>query len=277
MKLKSHWWWDLSAQDFNTLDLSRIVAVLPVGAVEQHGPHLPVRVDAAICDGIMRHAVARMSEDFPALILPATTIGKSNEHSAFAGTLTLAAETLGRVWYEICESIFRAGIRKVLFVNAHGGQPQVVDIVCRELRVNLGMFAVSSKWSSFTDLSDLFSADERNHGIHAGEVETSVMLYLHPELVDMARAEDFVPLSKLLEQQNEMLMPEGGAVGFGWQMQDIHPKGACGNASRADADRGRIAVERAADRLNKLIAEIAAYPLSRIRPGPDFSATAKVE
>lgn len=277
MKLKSHWWWDLSAQDFRNLDMSRIVAVLPVGAVEQHGPHLPVRVDAAINDGIMRYAVAKMADDFPALILPTMSVGKSNEHSAFPGTLTLSAETLGRLWYEVCESVHRAGVRKVIFVNSHGGQPQVMEIVCRELRINLGMFAVSSQWSRFTDLSDLFDADERMHGIHAGEVETSVMQYLHPDLVDMSLAEDFVPLSKVLERENDMLMPEGGAVGFGWQAQDINPKGACGNASLADAVRGKTAVERAAERLVKLITEVADYPLSRIKSAPDYSAQAKAE
>jgi len=277
MKLKSHWWWDLSAEDFRNLDMSQIVAVLPVGAVEQHGPHLPVRVDAAINEGIMRHAVERMSDDFPALILPTMAIGKSNEHSAYPGTLTLSAETLARVWYEVCESVYRAGVRKVLFVNSHGGQPQVMEIVCRDLRINLGMFAVSSKWSSFADLSDLFSAEERKHGIHAGEVETSVMRYLHPELVDMSLAEDFPALSQVLEKEYELLMTEGGAVGFGWQMQDINPKGACGNALAADVERGRICVERAADKLITLIGEVMSYPLSRLKSGPDYSPNVKVD
>jgi creatinine amidohydrolase len=265
MKLKSHWWWDLSADDFRRLEMEKIVAVLPVGAIEQHGPHLPVRVDAAIVDGIMQHAVSRMADDFPALILPTMSVGKSNEHSAFAGTLTLSAETLGRLWYEVCESVHRAGVRKVVFVNSHGGQPQVMEIVCRELRVKLGMFAVSSQWSRFTDLADLFSATERKHGIHAGEIETSAMLYLHPDLVDMSLAEDFRSLSQTLETECEMLMPESHAVGFGWQMQDINPKGACGNAARADVRRGQAAIDRAADRLIKLISEVANYPLSRIK------------
>ena len=266
MKLKSHWWWDLSTEDFRRLDMSRIVAVLPVGAVEQHGPHLPVRVDTAIVDGILRHAVSLMPDDFPALILPTMSIGKSNEHSAFPGTLTLSAETLGRVWYEVCESVYRAGVRKVVLVNSHGGQPQVMEIVCRELRVRLGMLAVSSQWSRFTDLSDLFTAAERKHGIHAGEIETSVMLHLHPGLVDMALAEDFRSLSQTLEAECDILTPEGG-TGFGWQMQDINPKGACGNAALADATRGHTAVERAASRLIKLITEVEQYPISRIRSG----------
>ena len=272
MKLKSHWWWDLSAEDFRRLDMERIVAVLPVGAVEQHGPHLPVRVDTAIVDGIMQHAVAQMADDFPALILPTMSIGKSNEHSAFPGTLTLSAETLGRLWYEVCESVHRTGVRKVVFVNSHGGQPQVVEIVCRELRVKLGMLAVSSQWSRFTDMSDLFTSTERKHGIHAGEIETSAMLYLHPRLVDMSLAEDFRSLSQTLETECEILMPASHAVGFGWQMQDINPKGACGNAALADAKRGQMAIERAASRLIKLISEVEQYPLSRIRATAEFTA-----
>jgi creatinine amidohydrolase len=269
MKLKSHWWGDLTALDFSRLDMSMIVAVFPVGAFEQHGPHLPVSVDASINAGIMRHAVDMMTDDTPALVLPLSSVGKSNEHSAFPGTLTLSAKTLSRVWYEICESVYRAGVRKVIFVNSHGGQPQVMEIVCRDLRINLGMFAVSSSWSRFTKLDDLFTAEERKHGIHAGEVETSVMRYLHPDLVEMEFAEDFVPLSKVLETECEMLMPEG-VVGFGWQAQDIHAKGACGNAAAADAERGRIAVTRAAERLLTLINEVATYPLNRIKASPDF-------
>jgi len=271
MKLKSHWWWDLSAEDFRLLDMERIVAVLPVGAVEQHGPHLPVRVDTAIVDGIMQHAVARMADDFPALILPTMSVGKSNEHSAFPGTLTLSAETLGRLWYEVCESVHRAGVRKVIFVNSHGGQPQIMEIVCRELRVRLGMLAVSSQWSRFTDMSDLFTSTERKHGIHAGEIETSAMLYLHPDLVDMTLAEDFRSLSQTLETECELLMPESHAVGFGWQMQDINPKGACGNAALADDKRGRQAIDRAAGRLIKLISEVDSYPLTRIRASVDVA------
>jgi creatinine amidohydrolase len=199
------------------------------------------------------------------------SVGKSNEHSAFPGTLTLSAETLGRLWYEVCESVHRAGVRKVVFVNSHGGQPQIMEIVCRELRVRLGMLAVSSQWSRFTDMSDLFTAAERKHGIHAGEIETSAMLYLHPDLVDMSLAEDFPSLSQTLESECEILMPASHAVGFGWQMQDINPKGACGNAARADAKRGQQAIERAADRLIKLISEVDKYPLSRIRSKADFS------
>jgi len=269
MVLKSHWWWDLTTQDFFNLDAERVVAILPVGAVEQHGPHLPVRVDAAINAGIIARAVELMPTDCPALVLPMMPVGKSDEHLAFPGTLTLSYETLGRAWFELGESVHRAGIRKLLFFNSHGGQPQLLDIVCRDLRVKLGMFAASAMWPRLIDMDDLFEADEYRHGIHGGQSETSVMLHLHPELVEMDHAENFVPLSVQIEREGEMLGPEGAAR-FGWQTQDLNPKGACGDATKATANLGKLTVERAAARLLVLIDEISRYPLSRIAARTEF-------
>jgi creatinine amidohydrolase len=263
MVLKSHWWWDLTTRDFAELDAERVVAILPVGAIEQHGPHLPVRVDAAINAGIVARAVELMPADCAALVLPMTAVGKSDEHLAFPGTLTLSHETLGRVWFELGESVHRAGIRKILFLNSHGGQPQLLEIVCRDLRVKLGVFAATAMWSKLIDVNDLFSADEKRHGIHGGQIETSVMLHLHPDLVEMDRAENFVPLSVQIERESKMLKPEG-ATSFGWQAQDLNPNGACGDATKATAELGRLTVERAAERLLALIEEISRYPLSRI-------------
>jgi creatinine amidohydrolase len=263
MALKSHWWWDLTTQDFAGLDPERTVAILPVGAVEQHGPHLPVRVDAAINAGVVARAIELMPSDCAALVLPMMPFGKSDEHLAFPGTLTLSYETLGRVWYELGECVHRAGIRKILFLNSHGGQPQLLEIVCRDLRVKLGMFAVTAMWPRLIDMDELYDSSENRHGIHGGQSETSVMLHLHPDLVEMNSAENFVPLTVEIERESEMLGP-GGAARFGWQAQDLHPKGACGDATQATADLGKITVERAAARLVQLIEEISRYKLSRI-------------
>lgn len=271
MRLKSHWWWDLTARDFAALDMSQVVAVLPVAAVEQHGPHLPVRVDAAINAGILERAVAMMPDDMPVLVLPMQPVGKSVEHTAYPGTLTLCYDTLAKVWHEIAESVRRTGCRKIVFANSHGGQPQVMDIVCRELRIRLGMFAVSAPVSAGADWSDLFDAHEMKHGIHGGEYETSAMLALHPDLVDMGRAQDFVPLSVEMERTGGLLWPEG-VIGFGWQTQDIHPSGACGNAAAADAARGHLALQRSAARFVRLLTEVIAYPLARITDQTIYTA-----
>jgi creatinine amidohydrolase len=261
--LKSRWWWDLTTRDFAELDMSKMVAILPVAAVEQHGPHLPVRVDAAINAGILARAIELMPDALPAVVLPALPIGKSDEHTAFPGTLTLSYETLAKLWYEVGESVRRTGCRKLILFNSHGGQTQVMDIVCRELRIKLDMFAVACSWFRTVDSSDLIDAQEQRHGIHGGESETSIMLHLHGDLVDMARAENFVPRSIELEKSYATLTPEG-AVGYGWQTQDLQPSGALGNALAADAKRGAELVERAANKLVALVHEVARFPLENM-------------
>jgi creatinine amidohydrolase len=261
-------WWDLTTVDFAGLDRERTVAVLPVGAVEQHGPHLPVGVDALINAGIVARAVELMPQSCVALVLPMTAVGKSDEHLAFPGTLTLSHETLRRVWYELGASVHRAGLRKMLFFNSHGGQPQLAEIVCRDLRVELGMFAASTMWPQLTDMTDLFDATEIKHGIHGGQIETSMMLHLHPDLVKMERAENFAPMTVLIEREAELI--GRGAAYFGWQAQDLHPSGASGNAAGAKAALGKELVERAARGLVKLVDEISNYPLSRLRTHTAF-------
>ena len=263
----SRWWWDLTTVDFAGLDYERTVAVLPVGAVEQHGPHLPVGVDAAINVGIVTRTIELLPQSCPAIVLPMTSVGKSDEHLAFPGTLSLSHETLGRVWYELGASVNRAGLRKILFFNSHGGQPQLTEIVCRDLRVNLGMFAASAMWPQLIDMTDLFDAAEIRHGIHGGQIETSMMLYLHPGLVRMERAENFVPVTVEVEREAELI---GAAAYFGWQAQDLHPSGASGNAAKATAELGKELVERAASGLVKLIEEISNYPLARLRTHTAF-------
>jgi creatinine amidohydrolase len=263
MALRSHWWWDHSVREFADTNMAEVVAVLPVAATEQHGPHLPVRVDAAINAGIVAKAVEMMPAQLPVLVLPMMPVGKSNEHHAFPGTLSLSHETLFRLWFDIGESVHRAGCRKLIIFNSHGGQPQVVDIVARELRVRHEMFVATATWWNITKQDDLFSAMELKHGIHGGEVETSVMLDLHGNLVSMQHARNFEPLSVAIEKSGGMLTPEGG-VGFGWQTQDLEPSGACGDAASADAARGALVVERAAAALVQLCREVQAYPLDRV-------------
>ena len=271
MTRASRWWWDLTTEQFAALDMSRLVAIQPVAAVEQHGPHLPVRVDAAINQGILERALTRLPEDRQALALPMMAVGKSNEHFAFPGTLGLSSETLSSAWFEIGESIARAGGRRVVFFNSHGGQPQLMDIVCRELRVKLNMFAVACSWFNTVDVSDLVDDREIRHGIHAGQIETSMMLHLHPELVDMTKAQNFASLAETVAGENKILRSEG-SVGFGWQTQDLNPFGACGDARGATAELGRELVERAADLLATLIAEVGDYPLSRLTQATAYNS-----
>ena len=259
-------WWDLTTTDFAQNDWSRTVALLPVAAVEQHGPHLPLRVDAAINAGIVEAARKLMPDDINLLILPAQSVGKSDEHSAFPGTLTIAYETLARLWFDLAASVQRAGCRRIIFFNSHGGQPQLIDIVCRDLRVRLQMFAVNCSWFNLIDMSDLFEPIELRHGIHGGAVETGIMLHLHPQLVRMREAKNFPSTAERIERDNRMLRAEG-AVGFGWQTQDLNRAGACGDAGKADAATGAVLVARAAQALTTLIGEVARFPLGGIGEG----------
>ena len=161
------WWHDLASPDFAALDPESTVVVLPVGAIEQHGPHLPVAVDTCLVEAIVRRGLELLDPGTPVLVLPTTAVGKSNEHLAYPGTLTLSAETLARVWYELGASVRRAGLRKLLLFNGHGGQPQVMQIVARELRIDHGMLTVAANWFSWGLPEGLFDAAEIRHGIHA--------------------------------------------------------------------------------------------------------------
>jgi len=256
-------WRNLCWPDFEGLDPATTIALQPCGAIEQHGPHLPVAVDALIAEEIARRAAARVTGAVTVLILPTTQVGKSTEHIAYPGTLTLEAETLTALWTEIGESVARAGLRKIVFLNAHGGQPQVVDIVARRLRVRHGMVALSSGWWSVGFPDDLVPDSER-HGIHAGAVETAMMLHLAPDLVRMDRAENFVPANATVAETCRRLRLVG-PMQLGWMAQDLHPSGAAGNAAAATAALGAAIVDAVTQRYAELLEEVAAYPLDAIR------------
>ena len=258
------YWQDMTTAEFAALDASKLVAVLPVAAIEQHGPHLPVSVDACINAGILDAALDRMPDGLNAVILPAMPVGKSNEHGDFPGTLTLSAETLIRLWTELAESVARAGVQKLVLFNSHGGQPGVMDVVVQDLRSRLGMFAVPVSWTGLGYPPDIFAEEELRHDIHGGAVETSMMLHLRPDLVQMDKAADFTSVTKSLTSDYSILSAIGSAP-FAWQAQDLHPSGAAGNAALATAEKGALLVNHAAERLVSLLLEIQRAPLELLR------------
>ena len=265
-RLPRRLWQEMTTEDFRALDVERVIALLPVAAIEQHGPHLPLSVDATIVDGIVARALELLPAELPVSVLPTQAIGKSNEHLAFPGTLTLGAETLARLWTEIGESVARAGVRKLVLFNAHGGQPQVMEIVARELRVRHGMLAVAASWYGFGLPAGMFPEDEIRHGIHGGAVETSIMLHLRPDLVRRDRLENFPSLGARMAGEYRLLGPTGIAK-LAWQTQDLNPDGACGDATNADAARGARIVDHAARMLVTLLEETDRFPLSQLVAG----------
>ena len=260
-------WQEMTTEDFAGLDPERTVVVLPVAAIEQHGPHLPVSVDATLNEAILDRALGLLPDDCPVTVLPAMPVGKSNEHLAFHGTLSLSADTLIRLWTEIAEGVYRTGLRKLVLFNSHGGQPQIMDIVSRDLRVRLKMLVVLANWYQMVDPSRWFPDDEIRFGIHGGAIETSMMLHVRPDLVRMDKAQAFASSPQAIQAAARHLDP-GDKLSFAWQAQDLNPSGAVGDASAADAARGRELVATAADKLAKLIREVVDLPLSALRDGP---------
>jgi creatinine amidohydrolase len=268
--MQHRFWADYTARDFAALPHDRLIAVLPVGAVEQHGPHLPLSVDQAILDGVLAAAIPLMPGDLPALILPTLPVGKSDEHAAYPGTLTFSAATLMAMWSEIGDSVARAGVRKLVILNSHGGQIAPMDIVARDLRLRHGMLVVAANWFAMGMPDGLFTAEEMRFGIHAGDMETSVMRALHPDLVQMGHARDFRPLVADMAATNRHLglTPAGKLA---WAAQDLHPAGAAGNAALATVEKGRAVIDHAARQVVTLLQEVDRMPLDHLsrRPDPD--------
>jgi creatinine amidohydrolase len=274
----SRYWADLSTRDFAQLiaggQAAKTIAVLPVAATEQHGPHLPLSVDTVLVDGIVTAALPHLAADLNVLFLPTQAVGLSPEHARFPGTLTLKNETILRLWTDIGESVAAAGIQKLLLFNSHGGNVSVMDLVARDLRARLGMLVYSASWFNLPltdaqgqDVNTLFSADEHRFGIHAGDMETSMMLALDPARVNMAQAQNFHSTAQD-RAQKFVILGNGKSAKLGWQMQDYNPAGAVGNAAAASAEKGRALVAAAGLGLARLLAEIDQLPLSTLVTGP---------
>lgn len=265
----SHWWAQASARDFAAAQTNGLaaetVALLPVAATEQHGPHLPLSVDATLAQGVLDAALALVPPELPLLCLPPQNIGLSMEHQAYAGTLTLSPATLIALWCELGAGVARAGVRKLLLFNGHGGQVSAMDIVARELRAQHGLLVYSTSWYGLVDdaANQQFCAHEHRFGIHGGEVETSMMLHLAPETVAMEHARDFASTSEERSRQYPLL-GNGRSAKMGWAIQDYNRAGAVGNAAAANAERGRAMVEASARGLAQLVGEIYALPGSTV-------------
>ena len=259
-------WADLKSTDFAGLDRARCIAVLPVAAIEQHGPHLPLNVDAALVDGVIAAALPQLPADLPVLFLPTQAVGLSPEHAAFAGTLSLKAETVIRLWTDLAESVAATGIKKIVLLNSHGGQVGLLDVVARDLRARLGLLVYSVSWFNLplldeggASVSSLFSAEEHRFGIHAGEIETSMMLALKPDQVDMTKAQNFRSTAQDRAEKFPIL-GDGKSAKLAWQMQDYNRHGAVGNAAAASAEKGQAVLNAAGRSLAKLLIEIDQLP-----------------
>lgn len=258
--MPARFWLDLTAEEFRGRDMRRCIAVLPVAAVEQHGPHLSVGVDKIIAEGYVSRLMALAPDDLDVLVLPVQTLGCSEEHRAFPGTLTLSAETAIRAWTEIGVSVSRAGVDKLVIVSSHGGNSPMVDIVAQNLRVGRKMLVVTTAWRRFGEPDGVFSDEELRHGVHAGAVETSLMLAFRPDMVRMDRAKNFTPRSVAMEREFAHLRA-GRPAAFAWMAQDLHPEGAMGDATQATAEAGEQLAEFGARAFIDLLRDVDRFAL----------------
>jgi creatinine amidohydrolase len=259
-------WAELKTTDFGGRADARI-AILPVGAVEQHGPHLPLGTDGYAVEAIVARLGDKLDAKVEILVLPTQWIGESTEHTDFPGTLTHDAENLIDSWFAIGDAVADTGIRKLAIINMHGGQPQIVDLVAKRLRSECDMLVARVNPFLFDFPEGLFPANELAFGFHGGEVETSLMLAIAPELVDMEAAKNFPNFAAKMAEKYQILRAEGPAA-IGWQSQDLNAQGVMGNAAAADAERGAVLLDYLASRVGETLNDMAKFPLKDLRDGP---------
>lgn len=263
---RSRYWLELTTREIAALP-AETIAILPTGAVEQHGPHLPVGTDAYINRGIIARMLEMAPSDLPLVILPEQTIGTSHEHLGFPGTLSHTPAEIMQIWTTALAGALRAGVHKVMLFNSHGGQVHLLQPTALMLRQQLSAQVFFSSWFDAGYPEGMFDAAEEAFGIHAGDIETSMMLHLYPQLVVMDQIADFPSAAAALETEFTLLQTDPGSGrmgGFGWMMQDLQPTGAAGNARNATAERGEALVDRAAQHLLRLVQEIRYFGPDRL-------------
>lgn len=217
-------------------DKENVVIVQPVGAIEQHGPHLPIAVDSAIAMGVLGKALEIINPAIPVYSLPCLYYGKSNEHWHFPGTITLSAQTLLAILMEVADSLYRAGFRKLVLMNAHGGQPQIMEIAARDIHQKYQDFSVFPlfTWRVPNIAKELLTPQELEYGIHAGDAETSLLLSLLPDQVKMDKAVKEYPQGL----PSEGLLTMEGKLPFAWLTRELTRSGVMGDATVATKEKG---------------------------------------
>jgi len=260
-------WTDIHWPDLAGDAAARWIAVLPLAATEQHGPHLPVGTDVMIAQAYLARVRELLADSLPATFLPVQPVGISTEHTDYPGTLTLPTEAALRAWMALGEGIARAGIKKLVMVTSHGGNSAAMSLVAQDLRAQHGLLAVTTGWSRLSAPEGFFSAPELQHGIHGGAVETSIMLARYRQHVRVEAIADFRPAGIAMEKDYRWLSPHRPAP-FAWQAQDLHPSGAVGDATQASAEKGERLLDRGARAFCELLADVDRFDLRTLSNVP---------
>lgn len=258
------YWRELTTSDFESVS-SNTIAILPIGAIEQHGPHLPVWTDTRIVDGIVEHFLAEIAGNTDVLVLPTQSVGQSLEHLDFLGSLSLSPNVLLTILQQLAASVSSAGIRRLLILNSHGGNQSVINEAILAIRRCYGMLAVAVSWYTLGIPEGLFDDYEMNFGLHAGAIETSLMLHLEPKLVKREQLPKTTLKPYVLASKDALLGPFGPA-NFGWLTQDICDTGAWGDATLATAEKGEKLLKHITDRLSELVEQISRFDLNHLEP-----------
>lgn len=245
------------------IDRANWIAVLPLGAHEQHGPHLPFETDGLIAEGIVARLKAALPADLPVTFLPAEPVGYSIEHMDIAGTRTLAFDEAVNRWLGIAENLHHLGIRKFVMLNAHGGNSPLMTIVATEARVRFDMLAVATSWTRFGVPEGLIAPEDKAIDIHGGDIETSVMLALYPEKVNMTKAANFPSRQSDFIRRFKHLRAYGPHA-FGWKMSDLSGQGVAGNAGAATAEKGERLIAHAVKGLVELLRDVSEFDVERL-------------
>lgn len=247
-----------------TLQISlhkEMIVVLPLGAHEQHGPHLPFETDTLIVEGVVERLKAKLPPTRSVEFLAAEKVGYSIEHMDVEGTKSLSYDEAITRWLQIIEEQYKKNVVKLILLNAHGGNSPLMTIVATEARVRFNMLVVATSWTRFGVPEGLISPEDKSLDIHGGFIETSVMLALHPENVRLDRLENFKSAQEEFQSRFKHLRAYGPHA-FGWKMSDLNPQGVAGNASRASAAAGEKLIAHAVDGLIELIDDVAAFDIS---------------
>src|SRR6185312_14486641 len=259
-------WSDIDWTNIDAGTAARWIAVLPLAATEQHGPHLPLETDVMIAEAYLTRVRELLPNTSPVTFLPIQRVGISTEHIDFAGTQTLSTEAALKEWMALGEGIARAGVKKLVMVTSHGGNSAAMMLVAQDLRAYHGLLAVTTSWSRFGVPEGLFPDEEMRHGIHGGAVETSIMLAKYPQAVRREAIADFRSNAIAIEQQFRWLSTQRPAP-FAWQAQDLNASGAVGNATLASAEKGERLIDHGARRFIELLDDVDKFDLSALSRG----------
>lgn len=249
----------LTSPEVAAIDKTRAFVVLPIGAIEQHGPHLPIWTDSLVLETLLARTLSLCGDRVEAWALPVLAYGKSTEHHQFPGTFALSADTLARVIRDLGQSAARSGFRKFVMLNGHGGQPQIIDYMARDLRQATGLTVFAVHPYGLGQPEGVSNPDEQGLGMHAGTSETSTILAIDETLVKREALAANIP--RQTEGYKYLSFRHGQAAHVAWLVHDLSPTGVVGDPRAASAEKGEAILSHMAQRLAEVFAEIERFEI----------------